>query len=161
MPHQNAPWLSMEQQQSKELFSYFGLAVYYGQALEQQLVNLIMVMKLKDGKIPSEEDFADIYQRKLSNSLGQLVNEIRHHFSFSAEETEELLSIWKDRNYIVHDYFKERILQTFTETGRKTMIRELKQFKNRAKRLEDKLQSYTKQLYQQLELAESVELDEG
>jgi hypothetical protein len=155
MPHQMGDSNSVQQQQSKELFSYFGLAVYYGQALEQQLVNLIMVMKLKEGIIPSDEDFAEIYHRKRSNSLGQLVNEIRHHFAFSAEETEELLSIWKDRNYIVHDYFKERILQTFTEPGRKAMIKELRQFKNRAKRLEDKLQGYTKQLYDQVELAEA------
>lgn len=147
--------VSMEKQQSKELFSYFGLAVYYGQALEQQLVNLIMVMKLKEGKIPSDEDFEEIYQRKLGNSLGQLVNEIRHHFSFSAEETEELLSIWKDRNYIVHDYFKKKILNTFTESGRQVMLKELKSFRNRAKRLEGKLQGYTKQLYEQLELTET------
>lgn len=155
MMQQNGRPFSMEKQQSKELFSYFGLAVYYGQALEQQLVNLIMVMKLKEGKIPSEDDFAEVYQRKLSNSLGQLVNEIRHYFPFSAEDTEELLSIWKDRNYIVHDYFKEKILNTFTDIGRQSMLKELKSFKNRAKRLESKLQGYTNQLYKQLELSET------
>lgn len=155
MTGRNGTPASLDKQQSKELFSYFGLAVYYGQALEQQLVNLIMVMKLKEGKIPSEEDFAEIYQRKLGNSLGQLVNEIRHHFSFTEEETEELLSIWKDRNFIVHDYFKKKILNTFTEVGRQAMVKELKSFKNRAIRLESKLQGYTQQLYEQLELSET------
>ncbi|ANS74089.1 hypothetical protein AWM70_05455 [Paenibacillus yonginensis] len=151
MPYRSSRQQLMEQQQSKELFSYFGLAVYYGQALEQQLVNLIMMMKLAEGKVPAEEDLEELYHRKLGNSLGQLVNEIRHHFTFTEEETEELVSIWKDRNRIVHDYFKERILETFSEEGRKAMIQELKQFKDRAKRLEDKLQHYTQQLYEQVE----------
>jgi hypothetical protein len=147
--------IEQQQQQSRELFSYFGLAVYYGQALEQQLVNMIMMMKLADGEIPSDADFEELYQRKLGNSLGQLVNEIRHHFAFDEQETTELLSIWKDRNHIVHDYFKERIQETFHEEGRKTMIVELKQFTERARRLENRLQSYTQALYEQIGASDS------
>ena len=75
---------------SKELFAYFGLAVYYSQALEQQLANLLMLIKLSQGNVPSEEDFTELYQRKLSSSLGQLVHEIQHYFPFSEEETLQL-----------------------------------------------------------------------
>ena len=31
----------LDSEHSRELFAYYGLAVYYGQALEQQLVDLI------------------------------------------------------------------------------------------------------------------------
>lgn len=96
-----------DNQQSRELFMYFGLAVYYSQALEQQLANLIMLMKLSQGEMVSEQQFTEQFQRKLSSSLGQLVNEIGHHFSFSDEETAQLKALWKQRNYIVHDYFKK------------------------------------------------------
>ncbi|WP_151735006.1 hypothetical protein [Paenibacillus tengchongensis] len=143
-----------ESEQSKELFAYFGLAVYYCQALEQQLTNLLLLSKLSQGQTLSEADLAELYQRKLSNSLGQLIKEIQHHFPFSEEETRQLQSVWKQRNHIVHDYFKERIQQTFTPAGRAQMIRELKRFKNKARRLEVKLQSYSTDMYIKLGIEE-------
>jgi len=82
MKHTQVP----ESEQSKELFAYFGLAVYYGQALEQQLTNLLLLTKLSQGKAPTEADLTDLYQRKLSNSLGQLIKEIQHHFPFSEKK---------------------------------------------------------------------------
>ena len=141
-----------ESEHSKELFAYFGLAVYYGQALEQQLANLLLLTKLSQGKTASEADLADLYQRKLGNSLGQLIKEIQHHFPFSEEETAQLQEVWKQRNYIVHDYFKERIQDTFTPAGRALIIRELKRFKNKASRLEIKLQGYCTEMYTKLGL---------
>lgn len=141
-----------ESEHSKELFAYFGLAVYYGQALEQQLTNLLLLTKLSQGKTPSEADLADLYQRKLGNTLGQLIKEIQHHFPFSEEETAQLQNVWKQRNYIVHDYFKERIQDTFTPAGRAHIIRELKRFKNNASRLEIKLQGYCTEMYAKLGL---------
>lgn len=143
-----------ESEQSKELFAYFGLAVYYGQALEQQLTNLLLLTKLSHGKTPTDADLTDLYQRKLSNSLGQLIKEIQHHFPFSEKETAQLQEVWKERNHIVHDYFKERIQETFTPTGRTQMIRELKRFKNKARRLEIKLQGYCTEMYAKLGLEE-------
>ncbi|EHB67257.1 hypothetical protein [Paenibacillus lactis] len=142
----------LDSDHSKELFAYFGLAVYYSQALEQQLANLLMLIKLSQGNVPSEEDFAELYQRKLSSSLGQLVYEIQHYFPFSEEETVQLKKVWKQRNYIVHDYFKERIHETFSPAGRSRMIRELTAFKDQAQALEQKLQGYSKEMYAKLGL---------
>ncbi|BFH63766.1 hypothetical protein [Paenibacillus azoreducens] len=147
----------LDSDHSKELFAYFGLAVYYSQALEQQLVNLLVLMKISQGDIPTEEDLVDIYYRKLSNSLGQLVQEIQHHFPFTPEETAQLKDVWKQRNYIVHDYFKERIQETFSPAGRSRMIRELSSFKRQAQDLERKLQKYTNELYAKLGLDQEAE----
>lgn len=151
---------SPESEQSKELFAYFGLAVYYCQALEQQLTNLLLLTKLSQGTMPSEADLADLYQRKLGNSLGQLIKEIQHHFSFSEAETAQLHHVWKQRNYIVHDYFKERIRDTFTPSGRASIIRELKRFKNKAGALEIKLQGYCTELYNRLGLEGKLDGEE-
>ncbi|MFC9708071.1 hypothetical protein ACFTRD_07915 [Paenibacillus sp. NPDC056933] len=133
----------LDSEHSRELFAYYGLAVYYGQALEQQLVNLILLMKMSQGKAVSEEDLEDLYERKMSSSLGQLIHEVRHHFTFSEEETRQLNELWKQRNGIVHHYFKERIHETFSPEGRSRMIKELEDFKDRAQELEISLQQYT------------------
>lgn len=149
----------LDSEHSKELFSYYGLAVYYSQALEQQLVNLLVLMKLTQGKVSPEEELTSLYYKKLGNSLGQLVNEIQHNFAFTEEESALLNNIWKKRNYIVHDYFKERILETFSSEGRSQMIAELIEFKDQAQNLEQKLLYYTRELLNSLELEEE-EIDQ-
>lgn len=136
---------------SKELFTYFGLAVYYSQALEQQLANLIMVMKVSQGDMQSAEQFNENFRKKLSSSLGQLVNEIQHHFSFTDEESVKLKAIWKQRNYIVHDYFKLRIHEAFDKQGREAMIKELRIFCEEARTMEIRLQQYAEQLFNQID----------
>lgn len=139
-----------DNEQSKELFAYFGLAVYYSQALEQQLTNLLVLARLSDGDLPDESEIEELYQRKLGNSFGQLVKELEHYYPLSEDEGRELQRLWKQRNHIVHDYFKERIYDTFTPAGRAAMIRELKRFKNKAAAMEAKLQRYCNDLYIQL-----------
>ncbi|MNO14214.1 hypothetical protein D3C76_38570 [compost metagenome] len=146
-----------DNQQSKDLFTYFGLAVYYSQALEQQLANLIMTIKLSKEDIGNEEKFTENFRKKLSSSLGQLVNEIQHHCSFSDEEMKELIAIWKQRNFIVHDYFKVNIHDTFTTEGRTEMIKELKAFSAQAERLYSRLQQYTVNLFNDMESIDEVE----
>lgn len=147
----------LDSEHSRELFAYYGLAVYYGQALEQQLVNLILLMKMSQGKVVSDEDLEDLYERKMSSSLGQLIHEVKHHFTFSDEETRQLNELWKQRNSIVHHYFKERIHETFSPEGRSRMIKELEDFKSRAQELEISLQQYTGTWIRQLGLnAESA-----
>ncbi|MBY0206624.1 MULTISPECIES: hypothetical protein [Paenibacillus] len=132
----------LDSEHSKELFAYYGLAVYYGQALEQQLVNLILLTKMSQGKVVTEEELEELYERKMSSSLGQLIHEARHHFTFSEEEISSLNELWQQRNRIVHHYFKERIHETFSPEGRTRMIKELQDFKERAQELELVLQQY-------------------
>lgn len=144
MPHTDILQGTMlDGEHSRELFAYYGLAVYYGQALEQQLVNLILLTKMSQGKGMSDEELEDLYERKMGSSLGQLIHEVRHHFHFSEDEARQLNAIWKQRNSIVHHYFKERIHETFSPEGRGRMIKELEEFKDRAQELEHTLQQYT------------------
>lgn len=143
-----------EHLQSRELFAYFGLAVYYSQALEQQMVNFIILIKVASGGMTSEAELKLHFDKKLSNSLGQLVREISHYFTFPPEEMELLKHIWKQRNYIVHDYFKQKIHATFSEKGRTEMIKELKYFCDDASKLQALLQQHTHDLYRKLDLNE-------
>jgi len=92
--------------------------------------------------------------RTFKDSGTRLLIFVAHHFPFSEKETAQLQEVWKERNHIVHDYFKERIQETFTPTGRTQMIRELKRFKNKARRLEIKLQGYCTEMYAKLGLEE-------
>ncbi|WP_293202278.1 hypothetical protein [Paenibacillus sp.] len=101
----------LESEHSKELFAYYGLAVYYGQAMEQQLVNLILLTKMSQGKAMSEEELEELYERKMSSSLGQLIHEARHHITFSEEDIIRLNELWQQRNRIVHHFSKNAFMK--------------------------------------------------
>lgn len=135
-----------ENEHSKEGYAYFGLAVYYAQVLEHQLVNMIVLLKKTQGLIPTASDYDALYDRKLSNTMGQLINEIKQLYQLKSGEIEELKEILRLRNYIVHDYFKERIPLTFSCNGRVKIIDELKAFVERVQNMDAKLVSYSNML---------------
>lgn len=60
--------------------------MYYSQVLEHQLVNMIVLLKKSQGKIPTVEDYEALYDRKLSNTMGQLINEIKELFKLHDDE---------------------------------------------------------------------------
>jgi hypothetical protein len=149
-----------ESEHSKESFAYFGLAVYYSQVLEHQLVNMIVLLRRSQGVVPTEEDFEALYERKFSNTLGQLINEIKQLFQLHFEDIQELKEILKLRNFIVHDYFKEKINLTFTGSGRNDLINELDKFVIRVKLMDKRLMEISNELHQRLGITQEMLEDE-
>jgi hypothetical protein len=149
-----------ENEHSKESYAYFGLAVYYSQVLEHQLVNMIVLLKRSQGLIPTEDDYEALYQRKFSNTLGQLINEIKQLFQLKTEDIEELKEILRQRNFIVHEYFKEKINLTFTKTGRNILINELGDFITRLKIMDQKLIEYSNEIFLKFGITDEVLEDE-
>ncbi|WP_242824881.1 MULTISPECIES: hypothetical protein [unclassified Dehalobacter] len=132
-----------ENEHSKELYAYFGLAVFHAQVLEHQLVNMIVLMKsLQEEKITSNYIEA-LFSRKLSNTMGQLINEIKQMFNLEDDEIMQLKTILEKRNFIIHDYFKERISLAYSKDGRDSMIIELIDFIEQANKIDKKLERYT------------------
>jgi len=149
-----------ESEHSKESYAHFGLAVYYSQVLEHQLVNMIVLLKRSQGLLPTESDFETLYERKFSNTMGQLINEIKQLFQLHEDEINELKEILRQRNFIVHDFFKEKITLTFTRSGRDEMINELQEFVVRVRELDSRLVVYSKEILMELGITEETLEDE-
>ncbi|WP_442600751.1 hypothetical protein [Paenibacillus sp. KN14-4R] len=145
-----------ESEHYKESYAYFGLAVYHAQVLEQQLVNMIVLIKKSQGLIPTLDDYEALYERKLSNTMGQLINEIKQLFQLQDFEINELKEVLKLRNFIVHDYFKERIILTFSIAGRSEIINELNEFVERVRSLDARLVNYSRELHKRLGITEEM-----
>mgnify|MGYP007051731003 CR=1 FL=1 len=150
-----------ESEHSKECYAHFGLAVYYSQVLEHQLVNMLVLLKRTQGLLPTEDDFDTLYERKFSNTLGQLINEIKQVFELTDEELQEMKSILKTRNFIVHDFFKEKITLTFTRTGRNEIIEELRSFVNRVKIMDARLVELSSELLEKMGITQQMLDDEA
>jgi len=132
-----------EDEHSKELYAYFGLAVFHAQVLEHQLVNMIVLMKYLQKEVISSNEIEQLYSRKLSNTMGQLINEIKRIFWLKDDEVKQLKKVLKKRNFIVHDYFKDQIALAYSKDGRDSMIIELKDFIEQAKIIDNKLERFT------------------
>ncbi|AZH30502.1 hypothetical protein [Paenibacillus sp. M-152] len=149
-----------ESEHSKECYAHFGLAVFYSQVLEHQLVNMIVLLKRSQGLVPTEDDFEALFERKFSITMGRLINEIKQVFELKDKDIDELEAILKLRNFIVHDFFKEKIELTFTKTGRNELIDELNSFVNRVKIMDNRLMEISSDLYRKSGITQQMIEDE-
>ncbi|KOP67251.1 hypothetical protein AMS62_19855 [Bacillus sp. FJAT-18019] len=149
-----------ENEHSKEYYAHTGLALYYSQVLEHQLVNMIVLLKRSQGLLPTESDFDTLYERKFSNTMGQLINEIKQLFQLTTDEINELKEILKQRNFIVHDFFKEKIILTFSRTGKDQIINELQEFVERVRNMDSRLVIHSKVTLEKMGITDEILEDE-
>lgn len=111
----------------KEVYAFFGLAAYSAQVLEKGLVNMVVTFKTFGLRITLAE-FDAIFSAHDSRTLGQLLQAARNLQIPIPVETDQLFSqALKKRNYLNHDFFAARSGYFMSETGRRKMIRELRE----------------------------------
>ena len=114
-----------ESEHIKEVYAYFGLAMYHAQCLEKQLV---MILATKYGPGPTRitrTEFDSIFEELDSRTLGQLVSEIKNLKALSNEEEKLVKRALETRNWLAHRCFWERATDFMSESGRASMISEL------------------------------------
>ncbi|MDK8193484.1 hypothetical protein QP794_25670 [Paenibacillus sp. UMB7766-LJ446] len=145
-----------ESEHAKECYAYFGLAVYYSQVLEHQLVNMIILLKRSQGLLPTESDFDVLYIQRSKRTLGNLISEIKELFQLQEDEKNELEEVLRQRNFIVHDYFKEKIALTLTESGRNELVNELQRFVERVRNIDSRLEVYSDRMRKSVGLTDEM-----
>ena len=116
-----------ESAQIREVYAYFGLAMYQAQCLERQLA---MILATKYGPGPTRitsREFDALLERLFRRTLGHLVNEIGALVEVSEDEKEQLRDALSKRNWLAHHYFWNRAEEFLSESGRASMIIELQE----------------------------------
>ncbi len=119
--------LDPESEQIREVYAWYGLAMYLAQCLERELA---MVLSTKYGPGPTKitrGQFDDLLESMFSKTLGQLVRDIRELANLSEYETEQLQVALDTRNWLAHRYFWERAVDFMSESGRESMIEEIQE----------------------------------
>jgi hypothetical protein len=109
---------------SKETFAYFGRAVYYCQILEHGIVNAMLIARLHDRTI-TRTDIDAFMDKQFENTLGKLIRNLRAEMPLPVDLEDLLGRALKTRNWLCHDYFRERAVEFLTPGGRLLMIGEL------------------------------------
>lgn len=116
----------------KEVYAYFGLAMYRAQCVEQSIVQLLIFFDFFIKNVPEfsthdkwEADF-DRFDKVLSEkTMGQLLGLIKK-IEILDDDIESILSTTlKKRNWLAHSFFVDHAAAFVNEKGRNEMIKEL------------------------------------
>jgi hypothetical protein len=116
----------------KEVYAYFGLAIYSAQCLEQAMIHLITFLDHFPKAVPNFstkekwiEDFDSFFSSESSRTMGQLLGRLQKVGMPYAELEPKLREAVNTRNWLAHTYFSERAMEFMSEVGRSSMISEL------------------------------------
>ena len=140
----------MDEQQIRNLYEAFGLAMYQAQCIERQLAMLLVSLQEKRPQNRTTLELEALYTRAFQRTLGQLLDLVRREASIPAEMESRLTEALSTRNQLAHNYFWDRAGEVQTVTGRQFMIQELREIATRFDQLDEELtalmQGWTEQL---------------
>jgi hypothetical protein len=116
------------------VYAHFGLAIYCAQCLEHGLVNAFIYLDLIPNHprpVPSTEAWQrsvdGFMDREFEKTLGQLIRKLGEITSVPPGLASRLDNALRQRNWLAHDYFRERATGWLTEEGRNQMVSELQE----------------------------------
>jgi len=115
----------------REVYARFGLAIYSAQCLEHGLVNAFIYLHLIPSKMPEYrpkewEDEVDAFTSKhFEHTLGRMIKDLEKFTNIAPNLSKKLSQALKIRNWLAHDYFRERAREFLSHEGRIIMIKEL------------------------------------
>jgi hypothetical protein len=133
-----------DDEKSKLVYTYFGLAAYWVQCLEQTFENMIIIATFIN-KESIDIEFVDSFYEQLEKSkdtMGSLLRKVKGVYSISDEHIEALSEIIETRNYLIHRYFKTNSLKRYTNEGKLEMILELVGFVQKTIEIDEVLKKY-------------------
>lgn len=133
-----------ENEHHKEVFAYFGLAMFTAQVLEHAIVNALVISDLipnRRDKAASQESWNlevdQFMDGHFENTMARLIKAFRKVAAVSKKLEQNLSQSLQLRNFLVHRYFRERDAVWLTEKGRDSMIAELQEASELFKKTDD------------------------
>ena len=109
----------------RQVFAYFGLAMYWAQCIEHGIANVVAATGQREGTITTQDEFANDHAAMLRKTMGHARTELLKRRPDLIEFEDKLRHAVKLRNFLAHDYFRERTAAFMTTEGKEAMVREL------------------------------------
>ncbi|MBS4713001.1 MULTISPECIES: hypothetical protein [Aeromonas] len=155
--------MDTEDEQCRDVYAYFGLAIYAAQCLEQAIIQCLLMMDHFPKAVPgytTQEYWAAqhdaFYEKEESRTMGQLIGRFQKIGIPSEEIEEKLQSSLKKRNWLAHSYFSERAMEFMSEAGRKSMIEELEEARDHFHDVDKELMKITLDIAEGYGMTEEV-----
>lgn len=150
---------SSEDKYDELILMYYGWAVFKGQELEEVFSYMLWTKRLFTKKAKTNDDVKRIIDRIDSSSatLGTLINEVKQLYKISEADSEKLEEVLNKRNYLVHEYFRERGGLLRFKRRKLEAIKYFCDFIAEADSTHSKMQDYFKLYSEKLEHLETTE----
>lgn len=136
---------------SKTVYAHFGLAMFLAQVLEHGLVNALVFVELLPTRagnpVPRkqwEAEFESFFERNFETTLGKMIRNLKAATTIPSDLETVLTAALTKRNFLAHNYFRERDTAFITEEGREKMIEELQEAQALFSEADNKLTEATK-----------------
>jgi hypothetical protein len=110
---------------TRQVFAKFGLALYQGQVLEHEIVNLIVWSGISAGTYRSPDEMRTADGEMFKKTMGTLKTVLLSRRIDLSHLQNDLIKAVDLRNFLAHKYFRERAAAFTTHDGRERMIAEL------------------------------------
>lgn len=121
--------MDLEDEQCKDVFAFYGLAMFCAQCLERQVA--ISLATIFGPQNINREEYDQLLLSKFEQTMGRLVTELlaRSSSDTRIERIKADIRRSKDaRNLLAHNYFWQRAAQFALPNGREAMLTELSDF---------------------------------
>ena len=141
----------------KDLFSFYGLCAYYAQVLEQNLVNLAAILSTQNLSTVTAKAMEKAFLEVDKKTLGKLIRNVKESdLSIPKNLENELGDILQKRNYLVHHFFSTNDRTLFSRHGRLQLINELREMTIHFQEIDKKLEVITLSLYKKIGITEDI-----
>jgi hypothetical protein len=126
------------------VYAYFGLAIYFGQCLEETFSIMLWTDRIFKKKVKTNEEVNEIIDaiENSKKTMGNFINEVKQSYSLTTSIVDQLDKILDTRNYLAHKYFKLHIAKFHSEIGQLEMIKYFCNFIDDSKQLDEQLKIY-------------------
>jgi hypothetical protein len=130
----------------REVYAKFGLAMYRGQVLEHEIVNLIVWSGVNTGTYTNHQEFDTANIEMFRKTMGELKRVLMTRRIDLNQLEDELVKTVRLRNFLAHSYFRERAAAFMSENGRDEMISELDRAVEFFEQVDTQLTSFTNKI---------------
>lgn len=148
--------ISPDSWQCREVFAKFGLALYAGQVLEHEIINLIVWSGISTGTYASRDDMETEDVELFRKTMGKLKNVLMSRRIDLAHLEDELIRAVTLRNFLAHSYFRERVNAFANIEGRDQMIAELDRATAFFEHVDAQLTTFTRKIVGSFDLLEKM-----
>jgi hypothetical protein len=114
--------------EQREIYANFGLAIYFCQVLEFQLVTyLALLRRSKSGRRMSDLETDRLLERRLCGTFGRNIGEVRDLLGGRWILETPMAEALALRNNLVHHWMRERYLMQGTSANRLAIVDELRE----------------------------------
>ena len=114
-----------EVEQLREVYAAYGVAAYQAQCVERQLAILLATRYGPDIQRNLREQQEELLETLFQQTLGGLIATLRESVHVPKSVETRLRDAQAKRNWLIHNYYWERVGHLLSDSGRQSMTQEL------------------------------------